>query len=311
MKKLSNKILLIGLVVLVGIFIASRFFRSPGLESNLRKDLLKLDTASVSEVRILPSKEHQEELRLTRTGYEWKVIRGNRQEPTSKTSVKGLLISLAGIKAERLASRKKEKWEEFNVGDNSTHVTVYANGKKTADFHVGKLGFTQNGGGNFGGSYTYFRLNDENEVYTVEGFLESTFNNGFNDWRDKTLLKLNKEEITKISFLYPADSGFVAEKKDSIWSIGQDKTDISKIESFLNTISSKYMSNFADGFTPVSKADLTMQVAGKAGNLLKLEAWKKDETEWILTSSQQKKVYFSSKGLPGVSDIFVGRKKLQ
>jgi Domain of unknown function (DUF4340) len=311
MKKLSNKILLVGLVVLVGIFVASRFFRSPGLESNLRKDLLKLDTASISEVRILPSKEHGEELRLTRTGNEWKVIKGNRQEPTGNTSIKGLLISLAGIKVERLASRKKEKWEEFNVGDNSTHVTVYADGKKTADFHVGKLGFAQNGGGNFGGSYTYIRLSDENEVYTVEGFLESTFNNSFNDWRDKTLLKLNKDVITKISFLYPTDSGFVAEKRDSIWYIGQDKTDVAKTESFLNTISSKYMSAFDDGFTPVSKPDMTMQVDGKVGNLLKLEAWKKDETEWILTSSQQKNVYFSSKGSSGVSDIFIGRKKMQ
>lgn len=311
MKKLSNKILLIGLVVLVGIFVASRFFRSPGLESNLRKDLLKLDTATISEVRILPSKEHQEELRLTRLGNDWKINKGNRQEPTSKTSVNGLLISLAGIKAERLASRKKEKWEEFNVGDNSTHVTVYADGNKMVDFHVGKLGFTQNGGGNFGGSYTYVRLSDENEVYTVEGFLESTFNNGFDDWRDKTLLKLSKEEITKISFLYPADSGFVAEKRDSIWYIGQDKTDASKTESFLNTISSKYISNFGDGFTPVSKADLTMLVDGKAGNLLKLEAWKKDEMEWILTSSQQKGVYFSSKGSTGVTDIFISKNKLR
>jgi Domain of unknown function (DUF4340) len=311
MKKLSNKILLVGLVVLVGIFVASRFLRSPGLESNLRKDLLKLDTARISEVRILPSKEHQEELRLTRTGYDWKIIKGNRQEPTSKTSVKGLLQSLGGIKAERLASRKKEKWEEYNVGDNSTHVTVYTDGKKTADFHVGKLGFTQNGSGNFGGSYTYVRLSDENETYAVEGFLESTFNNGFDDWRDKTLLKLNKEAITKVSFLYPADSGFVAEKKDSVWYIGNDKADVSKTENFLNTISSKYMSAFADGFTPVSAADLTMQVDGKGGNLLKLEAWKKDETEWILTSSQQKGVYFSSKGSSGVSDMFVAKSKLR
>jgi hypothetical protein len=311
MKKLSNKILLVGLIVLVGIFVASRFFRSPGLESNLRKDLLKLDTAKISEVRILPSKEHNEELRLTRTGYDWKVIKGNRQEPTGRSSVKALLSSLAGIKSERLASRKKEKWEEFNVGDNSTHVTVYTDGKKTADFHVGKLGFTQNGGGNFGGSYTYVRLSDENETHTVEGFLESTFNNGFNDWRNKTLLKLNKDEISKISFLYPTDSGFVAEKRDSTWYIGLEKTDVSKIESFLNTISSKYASEFADGFTPVSKPDMIMQVDGKVGNLLKLEAWKKDETEWILTCTQQTGVYFSSKGTQAVSDIFIAKSKLR
>ena len=137
MKKLSNKILLAGLVVLVGIFVASRFFRSPGLESNLRKDLLTLDTAKIDEIKILPSKERTEELRLVREGNLWKVIKGTRQEPASKSSVKNLLSSL-NMEAQQMVSRKKEKWEEFNVGNNSTHVTVFSEGNKRADFHVGR-----------------------------------------------------------------------------------------------------------------------------------------------------------------------------
>jgi hypothetical protein len=214
------------------------------------------------------------------------------------------------MQAQRMTSRKKEKWNDFNVGDNSTHVSVYQDGNKVADFHVGKLGFTQSNNGGFGGAYTYVRLSDEDEVYTVEGFLESTFNNSFNDWRDKTFLKLDKTQITKISFRYPGDSSFVLEKRDSVWFAGNDKVNQVKAESLLNQFISKYLTEFVDGFIPASQPTATIQVEGQSGNLVTIEGWKRDDTEWTLTSSIQKGVYFSNKGSTMVNDLFIGRNKL-
>ncbi len=310
MKRLSNKILLIGLVILVALFAASRFFRSPGMESNLRKELVKVDTASINEVKILPYKEHMEELTLRREGTFWKVKKGDRIESVNKTTLNSMLTSLAGVNAQRMVSRKKDKWNDFNVGDGSTHVSVYSDGSKIADFHVGKLGFTQSSDGGFGGAYTYVRVSDEDEVFTVEGFLESTFNNTFNDWRDKTLLNLDKSAITKISYRYPLDSGFVVEKKDSVWVVGAKKLEPSKAENLLNQFTSKYLTEFADGFSPVNQADINIQVEGKSGPLATVEFWKKDESEWIVTSSTQKGVYFSSKGSTLITDLLIGKSKL-
>jgi hypothetical protein len=310
MKKLSNKILLIGLLVLVAIFAASRFFRSPGLESNLRKELLRLDTATISEIRVTPAKERAEELKLMREGNSWRVRKGDRTEATNHTTIKAMLGSLVNLQAQRMASRKKDRWQDYQVGENSTHVSVYQRGSKVADFHVGKLGFIQSNGGGFGGAYTYVRLSDEDEVYTVEGFLESSFNNSFNDFRDKTFLKLDKNEITKISFRYPADSSFVVENRDSTWFVGNEKADPAKVESLLNQFSSKYLTEFVEGFIVSSPADVNIQVEGKTGTLATVEGWKRDAQEWTLTSSKQKGVYFSSKGSTVVADVFKGKKKL-
>jgi hypothetical protein len=310
MKKISTKILLIGLAGLVAIFVVSRFFRSPARESNLRKELLTLDTASVSEVRILPSKDQTEEMRLTRDGRNWKVTKGSRSEPSDRAAVKNILGVMANLQAQRLASRKKEKWEDFKVGETSTHVTAYAQGKKVADFHVGKVGFTQGGGGMYGGSYTYVRLSDENEVYTVDGFLEPTFNTSFNEWRDKTFLKLSKDDIIKLSFTYSADSGFVASKRDSAWYIGNNLADPAKVDRVIQSFASKYLTEFADGFVPSSPANAVIQVDGKSGNLVTLEGWKGANGEWTLTTTLQKGVYFSSKGSTIVADIMIGKKKL-
>jgi len=310
MKKLSNKILLIVLVALIAVFTLSRLFRSPGLESNLRKNLVEVDTATVTEVRILPSKDHAEEIKLIREGKNWKVSRGERQAEGDRNSVGNMLGSMRAMHAQRLVSRKKEKWDEFNVGDKSTHVSVYSNGDKIADFHVGKLGFNQGAGGSFGGAYTYVRLSDETEVYTVDGFMESNFNNDFNEWRNKTFLKLNKDDITKITYRYPADSGFVAEKRDSLWLIGGQTADAAKMESFTNQFTNKYLTDFADGFVPEGPADVRIMLDGKAGNLATVEAWRKDEKEWILTASTQKGVYFTNKSSNFLTDVLVGKKRL-
>jgi hypothetical protein len=310
MKRLSNKILLGGLIILAALFAASRFFRSPGLESNLRKELVKVDTASINEVKIIPAKEHMEELTLRREGTLWKVKKGDRIEPVNKTTLKSMLTSLAGVNAQRMVSRKKDKWNDFNVGDGSTHVSVYSDGSKIADFHVGKLGFTQSSDGGFGGAYTYVRVSDEDEVFTVEGFLESIFNNTFNDWRDKTLFSLDKSTITKISYRYPLDSGFVVEKKDSIWFVGTQELEPSKAENLLSQFTSKYLTEFADGFSPTNKADINIQVDGGAGSPTTIDLWKKDESEWIVTSSTQKGIYFSSKGSTLVTDLLIGKSKL-
>jgi hypothetical protein len=310
MKKLSTKILFIGLVVLVIFFVASRFFWSPRLESNLRKNLLKLDTASINEVRIHPAKAPLEEIKLIRDGKKWKVVKGTESKSPNMTAVKNLLGALVDLPTQRLVSRKKERWEDYQVGKNSTQVNVYSGGKNVADFHVGKLGFSQGGAGMFSSAYTYFRLSDEKEVYTVEGFLESKFNNSFDDWRDKTLLKLKKEEIAKISFLYPADSGFVLSRRDSVWFVDNEKADPTKAANFINQISSKYIMAFADGFTPSSQPHATLQINGKTGNLATVEGWLKGDGSWVLTSSFQKGIYFSTQGSKIASDIFTSRKKL-
>ncbi len=310
MKKLSNKILLIGLLALIAAFAGSRLFRSPALESNLRKELVTLDTATITEIRILPGKEHTEELKLVRDGNVWRVNKGQHSEPTNGASIKGMLSALTNLRAQRMATRKKEKWQDYNVGDNSTHVSVYHQGSKLADFHVGKLGFVQSGSGGFGGAYTYLRLDDENEVYTVEGFLESSFNNSFNDLRDKTFLKLDKNEIVRLSFQYVGDSSFVVEKRDSVWYIGNEKAEASRMEVLLNHIGSKYLVEFADDFTPTGAADASVQMNGKTGAMATVSGWRKNQNDWILTSTLQPRKYFTNKSSSVVSDLFVTRQKL-
>jgi len=115
MKKLNIKILIIVLIVLAAVFALSRIFRSPGLESNLRKTLVALDTAVVTEVRIQPSNNRTTEIKLFKEGKNWMVIADKQKSVTDNNSVKMMLGQLLDLRTQRLASRKKEKWKHLTL----------------------------------------------------------------------------------------------------------------------------------------------------------------------------------------------------
>jgi hypothetical protein len=303
MKKLNSKVLLLVLLFLVAVFALSRLFRAPGLESNLRKELISLDTAAVDEIKILTQKQ-EGEIKLSRQATAWKVSKGQLQAETDRGLVNSLLGSLELLKPIRLATRKKEKWEEFNVGDKGIHATVYHAGKKLTDVVIGKTGFSQ------GGSYTYVRLSDENETYVVEGFLESSFNRTYNDWRNKTIIKLRKEDITKVTYQYPADSSFVLEKRDSAWYAANAIADKNKVDVLLNQLTFKNLNDFQDGFTSSNPPTITIQINGKLGNLVTIKGWKVADQQWVINSTLQKDVYFSTPTSNISTDLLIGRNKL-
>lgn len=303
MKKLNSKILVIVLIALVSFLVLSRLFRAPSLESNLRKDLISLDTAAVDEIKILTQKQ-EGEIKLSRQGADWKVASGQLQNETDRGLVNSFLGSIKSLKPLRLATRKKEKWEEFNVGNKGIHATVYSAGKKQADIIVGKTGFSQ------GGSYTYVRLSDESETYAVEGFLESSFNRSYNDWRNKTILKLKKDDIAKITYQYPADSGFVLERRDSVWYVANAVADKNKVDILLNQLTFKNLTDFQTGFIASDSPTMTVKIDGKAGTLITVKGWKIAEQQWVINSRLQKDVYFSAPVASILSDLLIAKDKL-
>jgi hypothetical protein len=311
MKKLNNKFLIGILIGLAAVFALSRIFRSSQLQSNLRTELLQLDTASVTKLLLYPKAENGKEVELTRAGKSWTVKKDNRSANTEQGSVNNALAAFVKLKPLRLVTKKKEKWNEYSVADSGTYVKIYKGDKVVTNVHIGRIGYNQSSDGQFsaGGIFTYVRLTNENEVYAVEGFLESSFNRGYNDWRDKSFLRLKKDQITEIQFSYPADSSFVLSKKDKSWWIGNEQADSLKINSYLSQLEYKNANTFADEFSASGSANVTVQMKSASGILATVEGWKRP-TDWALKSSWQPTIYFSSENTGLVKTLFETKKNL-
>ena len=315
MKKINNKVLVIGLAVLVGIFVVSKLFRSPKLESNIRKELVGLDTADITEVRMTSSGDQPRTIKLIKEKDKWMVTQDDKSYPADKSVVSNLVSTVASLNAERMVSRKQDKWDSFSVDEKSTVVSVYEDGNKAAEFRVGKTGFNQSrGAGGFGQqgqgieAYTYVRMADEDEVYSVNGFLEATFNRGVNDLRDKSFLRFSSDDVTKVTFTYPADSSFVLEKRDTVWFVAGRMADEGKVTNYLREISLKSETSFADGFIAPITPTVKLQIDGGSGPIATVEGWKQDSA-WYLRSSRQPDVFFLNNDQNAINRMFVGQSK--
>jgi len=316
MKKLNNKTLIFILVALVGIFVLVRLFRTPALESNLKTSLVTVDTSKVTEIKLWPGSESGSEIQLLKTGGKWSLKKGDKLYNPGQGVAGSMLGYFVKLAPQKMVSRKKEKWNDYQVGDSSTRVQMIAEGDIVADLRIGKLGFNQNqmqqqqqnfGQRGFEGAFTYVRLDGEDEIYTVDGFLESSFNLSLNDLRDKALLRIKKDQVTKVSFNYP-DSGFVVEMKENKWRIAGQPADSNKMKSYLRQLEFKNASSFADDFSPSRQPDINLNIDGAAGPLVTLQAWKRDN-DWVIASTQQPGVYFLSEGI--FNSVFERKENLQ
>jgi len=88
-------------------------------------------------------------------------------------------------------SANKEKQGEYEVRDTDFQIMLEGeNGDKIAQAFLGKF----SGSGNA----SFIRLSDETAVYAVKGFLRGDWNQEVDMYRDRTILKIAKENITEI-----------------------------------------------------------------------------------------------------------------
>jgi hypothetical protein len=137
--------------------------------------------------------------------------------------------------------------------------------------------------------------------------LESSFNRSFDDWRDKSFLRVKKDRITELQFSYPADSSFALTKKDKGWWIGTEQADSTKVNSFISQLEFMNATGFADDFVSAGMANVVLQIKGAPGILATVEGWKRP-TDWVLKSSWQPAIYFSSENTGLAKIIFESKR---
>jgi hypothetical protein len=304
-KRFDNKKLLYVLGVLAAILLVTFLVKIPGEKATIKEKLLDIDTSRVEKIIVIPRLKDGDPFEFTRNGDKWTVTQGNITAAQERGAAENMLAELAGIRPTSLEAVDKSAWKDFNLTD-SLAIRVKAlgkNGKLLADLMIGRFTYNQSSNPYAGGSpggiqgTSYVRLNKENKVYGVDGFLSLSFSGRFSDYRDKTFLTLqNTGDITKITFRLPADSSFALSHKGTIWYSGDQVADSSATAEYLNGLRYVNGDNFRDGFKP--SADPVCQIEIEGNNLLNInvKCYKGDSNdEFVMNSSLNPDVYFTSK----------------
>lgn len=299
--KFNNKILMIVLVILAGLFILTRTIKRKRSSGNLKTDIVQVDSSLVNTILLYPSAEKGAEIMFSRIGNKWEVTKEKITAEADKNNIDNMFTELINLKPESVVTRNKEKWSDYGVTDSLGTRVIMKEGKKTViDLVIGRFDYQQSpsGYGGYGGNYgtgrTYIRLKEETDVYVVKGFLAMSLNQTFKNWRDQVFLNTDRNNINLLTFDYPADSGFIAMKSDSIWIVEGIIADSASMASYLNTLSRKSNSAFIDGFSPVIGPDYQLAINGINMAPVIIKAYRKGENEFVMNSSQNPNSYFTS-----------------
>jgi hypothetical protein len=132
-------------------------------------------------------------------------------------------------------------------------------------------------------------------VYAVDGFLTFSFSGNFSDWRDKTFIKSDKNSITSVRFIYPADSSFSLVKEGSLWKGSGLPVDSVSTTNYLSSLEMLNGQSIKDNYNPVISPVFQLMVEGNNLLSFSVKCYKGEVAdEYILNSSQNPDVYFTS-----------------
>lgn len=317
-KRFDNRKLIYLLAALIVILVFTVLIKIPKEKATLKERIVEFDSTEVLKIILNPKISIDKPFELTREDGNWKARQGNILSPSRKMEVENIMNEILSIKPQNLVSKNKSKWIDYEVTDSTGARIQIINmkGKKMADLIIGRFSYRQmsNQPGMYGRNNiqgtSYVRVNGESEVYGVDGFLSLSFNRSFNDWRDNTILSLNKDDIANLKFTYPADSSFTLTKMESKWVIDNVSTDSAKVASFLSVLSSISGQDFNDTFRPDVNPDFQLFVEGNNMLNVSVKGYSQPDGSYILNSSLNPDVYFTSKPDGAFKKVFVSRREL-
>ncbi len=243
---MKNKTLWIVFSVLLVLYLLSQLLGGQRAERSFNPVLFSLDTAAVTRSDLYTRADSFERVRIEKEGAGWMASMGSIRTPAEHDRVMALLEQLLEAKAQRIAAKKADRWPNFELDEASAkaHVVVMAGDQTVVDLWVGGFRFNQQ----TRAGTSFLRKGEADDVYALDGFISMGLAQGIDSYRNKTLLRLNPEELTQVELQLGAQS-FNYQKTGGQWTT-QDGAplDSTKMAQYLGGLANFNGNQFADGF---------------------------------------------------------------
>jgi hypothetical protein len=292
-RKINNKLLVSAFVVLLAIVVIVQLIDSRAGNRTFKSDLVVVSADEITSIEIYPKAANGNLIKLFKENDLWKVESGGKKFNADQSTAGRMISELNGLKPKSVVATKKENWGKFEVTDSlGTEVKLLKGSAVLADVVIGKFSYLDPRN-----MTSYVRLANDKEVYGVDGMLAMSFDRNLNSFRDRTIIKSNKTDWTKLTFNYPADSSFVLEKKGDKWMIGAMEADSALVTQYFNKIANLTDGSFADqkpAFTSTHR--LTIE-GNNMMQKVEIVGYYTDPENFIIESTQNPDTWFKSRTL--------------
>ncbi|MFC2100243.1 DUF4340 domain-containing protein [Bacteroidota bacterium] len=303
-KKIGSRTLWIVLIVLLAILVITQIRDKKRGERTFKSEFFELDTALITSFEFYPLSQPDKKISFNKTVNTWELSEKEKKFTPDPAGVRSIIQSLATLKPERVVATETSKWLEYQVDDSTgIQLTVKQGEQIMASLIIGKFSFQQNSRK----TTSYVRLQDDNNVYAVDGMLRMVFSPDINNYRNRMLAKLNIGDISSLTFNYPGDSSFIIKKQDAFWFVNESQADSTEVQNYLNQIAFLSSGDFIDEANQYLSAPIySLVVQGNNMNPLEIRAYEADSiNKYFITSSFNRDAIFSGGKSNLYSNIFV------
>lgn len=249
--------------------------RSNPINAELTAPQFKLDADLVDKVTKISIKEKdKQEIVLEKRGENWTLTQPI-EATASQSNVKSVLDNLKSLETKDAINDTPEAsamYKNYDLEpDHAIHVTAYAGDNasdKVFDAFFGKSGTRGQ----------LARLDDRVGIWVVKGFASYQYTREVKDWRDKTILKFEEQNVVSVT-IENADGSLSFSKNNDDWSGTRnkkkiDRLDPEKIKDMLRAFRSLNAEDFGDkdkdvadttGLGPKPVATITIVLKDEAG----------------------------------------------
>ncbi len=228
---------------------------------------------------------------LRRTGSDWQIVQPATAQPDT-AEVSGLTSNLASLEIQRVVDDNPGDVKQYGLAEPRVEVDFKTGGKQQRLLIGNKTP---------PGTDLYAKLGDQKKVFLISSYLDSTFNRGTFDLRDKAVLKLDRDKIDSLEVTTPQRTLEVA-KQNGEWRLAspvQARADFSSIEGLVGRLATLQMkSTAADNAT-----DLKQYGLEKPAATVRLGSGSSQATLAIGSSSGEGAVYARDLSRPAVFTI--------
>jgi len=183
--------LLVVLLALGGYLYFVESKRTPGDDAEKKDKVFAVEAEKIDEVTI--KSQAGDTTTLRRSGTEWAIVQP-AAAAADPAEVSGLTSNLASVQIQRVLDENPVDLTQYGLAAPRVEVSFKSGGQE----HRLLLGDKTPSGTDL-----YAKLADQKKVFTVSSFLDSTFNRGAFDLRDKAVLKLDREKLDSLEIVTP------------------------------------------------------------------------------------------------------------
>jgi hypothetical protein len=201
-----------------------------------REKFFTVDTDKITEVKLTYNGQTTL-LRKTEGG--WKMVEPVQVDADPPEAI-SLAQAISNLESVRSVVDNPSDLKQFGLAEPPITVEFKADGGVTGSFKLGNKNPTQ--------SEIYAMKGGDNEVVLVSSFQESSFNKEPFAFRDKKILKFDRDKADTLTLAKGAD-GIELARADSEWKVMKPipgRSDFSAIEGFLTRLSSGNMTKLVE-----------------------------------------------------------------